>query len=193
MTGLVLVLVGFVGMEVVSYVLHRWVMHGVGFRWHRSHHEPPSGRFERNDRFPLVFAGIGVTLFALGAGPWPTLWWLAIGVTAYGMLYLFVHEVFIHQRLPVRIPSSSYLEWLRSSHRDHHAAGGEPFGMLLPLRRDRSGSADAIDRTGDPLDRRRRVPSADRTAQRPEDAGPVVALDDDERRVHADGVRHHRQ
>ena len=44
----------FVAMEGVSYAAHRWVMHGRGMGWHRSHHAPPAARFERNDRFPLV-------------------------------------------------------------------------------------------------------------------------------------------
>ena len=63
------------------------------------------------------------------------LWWVGIGVTAYGAAYLFVHEVYIHHRLPVPVPRWRYLEWLRESHRAHHLTGAEPYGMLLPLRR----------------------------------------------------------
>lgn len=137
MSAPLLVLTGFVGMEGVSYVVHRWVMHGFAVGWHRSHHQPPNGRFERNDRFPLVFAALGVTLFVLGQGPVPSLWWLAVGVTAYGAVYMFVHDVFIHRRLPIRLPSWRYLAWLRDAHRDHHVGGGEPYGMLLPLVRHR--------------------------------------------------------
>jgi beta-carotene 3-hydroxylase len=140
---------GFVAMEGVSYALHRWVMHGVGIVWHRSHHEPVTGRFERNDRFPLVFSALGVTLFALGSGPIPALWWVAAGVTAYGIAYLVVHELFIHRRLPVPIPRWRYFDWLRDAHREHHVAGGEPFGMLLPLGRRRQGP-DRADPGGGP-------------------------------------------
>ncbi len=151
MTGLALFAMSFAAMELVSYGAHRWVMHGVGMVWHRSHHTPGSGRFERNDLFPLCFSVVGVGLFAVASLGWvPALWWVGAGVTAYGAAYLFVHEVYIHRRTPLRVPRLRYLEWLRDSHRDHHLSGHEPYGMLLPLVRD-TGRAGGRQR--DPLDR----------------------------------------
>jgi beta-carotene 3-hydroxylase len=147
---LVLVLVAFAAMELVSYAAHRWVMHGFAMGWHRSHHLPATSRFERNDLFPLTFSSVGVLLFALGAGGWPALWWVGVGVTAYGACYLFVHEVYIHHRLAVRVPRWRYLEWLRDSHRAHHLTNGEPFGMLLPLVRRPVGARQL---SKDPLER----------------------------------------
>jgi beta-carotene 3-hydroxylase len=138
-------------MEVVSYVTHRWVMHGFGMGWHRSHHAPPTGRIERNDRYPLCFSALGFTLFLLAATGWPALGWVAAGVTTYGVAYLFVHEVYIHRRLAVPLPRVRYLEWLRAAHRDHHLGRGEPYGMLLPIGRARGPAAE---RRSDPLDRR---------------------------------------
>ena len=132
MTAALLVLVSILGMEVVSYATHRWVMHGFAMAWHRSHHAPPRGRFERNDLFPLCFSVLGVALFALALSV-PSLWWVGVGVTAYGAAYLYVHEVYIHRRLPPPTRAGAYLEWLRRSHRAHHESGGEPYGMLLPL------------------------------------------------------------
>ena len=153
MTAALLVLGAFLAMEGVSYALHRWVMHGPGMTWHRSHHQPPTGRFERNDRFPACFSALGIALFALGAwGPglaWCT--WVGLGVTAYGLVYLFVHEVHIHRRVAVDLPRLRYLEWLRTSHAEHHRGGGEPYGMLLPLVRGRSRSTRPTDAV---LDRR---------------------------------------
>ena len=135
MTGLLLALAAFVAMEAVSYGAHRWVMHGFAMGWHRSHHRPRVGRFEKNDLFPLCFSTVGVALCALATmgpaiGP---LLWVAGGITAYGALYMFVHDVYIHERLPVGLPRLRYLDWLRDSHRIHHLFGGEPYGMLLPL------------------------------------------------------------
>lgn len=157
----------FVGMEAVSYAAHRWVMHGPGMRWHASHHAPPTGRWERNDLFPVCFSAVGVGAFALAAsGVLPGwVWWAAAGVTAYGVAYLVVHELFIHCRLRVRVPELGYLQWLRESHLAHHVDGGEPFGMLLPLmsrrRRERLGarrrsvsSSDPSVAPADPLVRR---------------------------------------
>jgi beta-carotene 3-hydroxylase len=131
----VLVLVSFAAMEAVSYAAHRWVMHGLGMVWHRSHHLPARDRFERNDLFPLCFSSVGVLLFGLASyGPQvQPLFWIGTGVTLYGALYLFVHEVYIHARVDVRVPRNAYLDWLRTSHRIHHLFGGEPYGMLLPL------------------------------------------------------------
>lgn len=149
MTTTLLALAAFVGMEGVSYAAHRWLMHGPAIGWHASHHAPPTGRLERNDLFPAVFSLVGVALFALGSGPLPWLWGPAIGVTAYGLVYALVHDVFIHRRLPIPVPDNPYLRWLRASHADHHSGGGEPYGMLLPLvrRPTRPASAAALDRS----------------------------------------------
>jgi beta-carotene 3-hydroxylase len=144
----------FVAMEGVSYATHRWVMHGPGMGWHRSHHLPPAGRVERNDLFPLCFSAVGVALFALASfGPQiRPLFWVGVGVTAYGALYLFVHEVCIHRRLPVPVPSGRRATFLRDAHRVHHATGGEPYGMLLPVVSRASVEATAR-REREPLDR----------------------------------------
>jgi beta-carotene 3-hydroxylase len=150
-TAMALFITSFVAMEAVSYAAHRWVMHGAGMVWHRSHHTPTGGRWELNDLFPVCFSMVGVSLFAIAALGWvPSLWWVGAGVTAYGAAYLFVHEVYIHRRTPLRVPAWSYLEWVRNAHRDHHRRGAEPYGMLLPLVRDRSGSGT---QRRDPLER----------------------------------------
>jgi beta-carotene 3-hydroxylase len=127
----------FAAMELVSYLMHRYVMHGFGMPWHRSHHAPPAGRFERNDLFPASFSLFGIACFALASmGPKVApLFWVGVGVTAYGACYLFVHEIYIHRRLSVSFVRGRYFEWLRDAHHAHHAVGGEPYGMLLPLLR----------------------------------------------------------
>jgi beta-carotene 3-hydroxylase len=128
------VLVSFLAMEAVSYLAHRFVMHGVGMGLHRSHHRRSASRFEANDLFPVSFAA--VTVLAMAAGTTrpslEVLYRAGIGVTAYGLAYAFVHDVYIHGRLG-RLPVVAPLEWLRSAHRIHHLFGGEPYGMLLPI------------------------------------------------------------
>jgi beta-carotene 3-hydroxylase len=133
--------VSFAAMEGVSYAAHRWVMHGPGMRWHASHHAPSSGRYEKNDLFPLVFSGVGISAFAL-ANSVPrlrVLWPVAAGITAYGAAYLTVHELYIHRRATIHtiLPRSRYADRLRDAHREHHVDGGEPFGMLVALSRQR--------------------------------------------------------
>ena len=137
MSAVVTGLATFVAMEGVTYATHRWVMHGFGMRWHRSHHRQRQGTFERNDLFPVCFASVGIALFALGV--WP----VAIGMTAYGAAYMAVHDIAIHRRLPLQAPRVRYLRWLEDAHRDHHRTSGEPYGMLLPLVRSSARSARA--------------------------------------------------
>jgi beta-carotene 3-hydroxylase len=146
--------VAFVVMEPVTYAAHRWVMHGVGWVWHRSHHRrrPEPSRwleeFEANDWFPVVFAGITILAMALGsvAHPLALLVPIGVGVTAYGAAYASVHDLYIHARF-VRLPVWAPLEHLKEAHALHHRFGGEPYGMLCPvipadLRR-RAAAADA--------------------------------------------------
>ena len=125
----------FVAMEAVSYLAHRFVMHGPGMGLHRSHHRRSMSRFEANDVFPVGFAA--VTILAMTAGTTlpslDVLFDVGVGVTLYGAAYAFVHDVYIHERLGSWVPRVAVLEWLRSSHEIHHLFGGEPYGMLLPI------------------------------------------------------------
>ena len=135
MSGLALGGAAFVAMEGVSYAAHRWLMHGRGIVWHRSHH-PPRGRgLEANDAFPAIFGSTAVVAFAAAAVDARLAWLrpIAVGVSAYGASYFLVHEVFIHRRLRLPLPRWRYLRWLEASHGIHHTLGGEPYGMLLPI------------------------------------------------------------
>jgi beta-carotene 3-hydroxylase len=130
-------LVAFVAMEGFAWVMHRHVMHGWGWSWHRSHHEPRDGPFERNDLFAIVFAAPAVLLFWAGALPglrW--VWFAALGVTLYGLVYAFVHDALVHQRWGFRwVPQRGYLRRLVLAHRLHHAVqskeGAVSFGFLF--------------------------------------------------------------
>jgi beta-carotene 3-hydroxylase len=152
MIAAVVIVVTFAAMELVSYATHRWLMHGKGMVWHRSHHGPPQGRVERNDLFPVCFSVVGVAFFAIGTVVEP-LRWIGVGVTLYGVCYLLVREIVVHRRMPVPELSNRYARWVRESHRAHHDTGGEPYGMLLPLVR---GTVRSRADEDDPLDRRAR-------------------------------------
>jgi beta-carotene 3-hydroxylase len=123
-------------MEVFSIVAHKYVMHGFGWAWHRSHHEPRTGWFEKNDLYAIVFAGVAIALIYAGAtlGHHP-LEWIGAGMTAYGFLYFVAHDGLVHQRWPFRyVPRSGYLKRLYQAHRMHHAVAGKDgavsFGFL---------------------------------------------------------------
>lgn len=130
---------GLFGMEAVAWATHRYVMHGVGWAWHKGHHEPRKGWFELNDLFAFLFAGVAIALFAVGALPgWSPLWWAGLGATAYGVVYALFHDGLVHDRWGWGLkPRGRYLEGLVQAHKLHHAAVGRDdavsFGFLRPV------------------------------------------------------------
>jgi beta-carotene 3-hydroxylase len=134
--ALVLVVVAFAVMEPVTAATHRFVMHGPGMVWHRSHHRRSHSGWERNDLYPLAFAAIVCAGLWLGFHE-PALAELVpigAGITAYGAAYALVHDVYIHRRLrwfgDRRVP---VLDRLAAAHDVHHRLGGAPYGMLVPI------------------------------------------------------------
>jgi beta-carotene 3-hydroxylase len=130
--GILLALAAFFAMEFVAAVAHRRVYHGAGWRFHESHHTPRSGVFEKNDVFPLFFSLVAMGAMALSFAV-PALWFLlpiSIGVSLYGAVYLFVHDLVIHRRLPGFRPRWRLLRTIHAAHAIHHRDGGEPFGLL---------------------------------------------------------------
>lgn len=130
-----------IAMEFIAAIVHQHVMHGFGWRWHRSHHELRRGKFERNDLYTVVFTGFSVLLFVAAAKS-KTLLWVGVGMAAYGLLYALLHEALVHRRVPFpRAPRSGYLRRLVQAHRLHHAVherdGAVSFGFLYapPVRR----------------------------------------------------------
>ena len=128
-------------MEAVAYSVHRWVMHGPGWGWHRSHHVEHDELLEKNDLYAVLFAGLALVLILLSPGRGP-LYWVGIGMSVYGCLYFVVHDGLVHQRWPFRwVPRAGYLKRLVQAHRLHHAVDGREgcvsFGFLYapPVRK----------------------------------------------------------
>lgn len=130
------VVVTFLVMEPLTYAAHRWVMHGrSGIVLHASHHARAASGWERNDWYPVLFAAAGLATFVAGAtvGSLEVLIPVSLGAAAYGTAYGFVHDVYIHRRLPWFGAEWGWCERLKAAHRVHHLWGGEPFGMLAPF------------------------------------------------------------
>ena len=122
-------------MEAVAWLAHKYIMHGFGWGWHRSHHEPRQGWFEKNDLFAVVFACMAIILIALGNAGWDPLQWIGAGMTAYGALYFIAHDGLVHRRWPFKyVPRHGYLKRLYQAHLMHHAVDGKDgcvsFGFL---------------------------------------------------------------
>ena len=140
---------GFLLMEPLTAATHRWIMHGVGAWFHRSHHRPgtPSG-WERNDWFPVAFASLVMFGFWLGFNTsFSALVPLGIGVTLYGIAYALVHDGYIHRRIdPFGARRIAMLDRLADAHRIHHLYNAAPYGMLAPRvpaeLRDRAAGTD---------------------------------------------------
>ena len=55
-----------IGMEAFAYAMHRWVMHGLGWFLHASHHRPRTGYWEWNDLYFVIFALPSILMLAGG-------------------------------------------------------------------------------------------------------------------------------
>lgn len=113
-------------MEFFAWWAHKYIMHGWGWGWHKSHHEERHGRFEMNDLYAVVFAVFAIAMFAVGEWAWRPATWLAIGVTLYGVLYFVAHDGLVHKRWPfTHVPRRGYAKRLYQAHRLHHAVDGK--------------------------------------------------------------------
>ena len=110
---------------------------------HHDHHKKDNHNsfFERNDYFFVFFAFLSMISFVtwsligseivLGIG---------VGISTYGGIYFFIHELFIHQRIKILTHTkNSYLLAIRRAHKMHHKhlgkSDGECFGMLwVPMK-----------------------------------------------------------
>lgn len=134
--SIMIVLAGFVLMEGVAWFTHKYIMHGFLWTWHKSHHSPRHGVFERNDLFALVFASIGIALILWGVKEFTRYFYLGLGISLYGLAYFLVHDVFIHQRIKwFKKTNNRYFQAMRFAHKIHHKTstkqGAEAFGFLF--------------------------------------------------------------
>ena len=124
-------------MEAVTWLTHKYIMHGFLWGLHADHHQPKYKHiFEKNDLFFLIGATPSITLFYYGVNPvFNFKFFIALGILLYGLTYFIVHDVLIHQRFKwFKHTKNSYLLGLRKAHKIHHKhlgkEDGECFGML---------------------------------------------------------------
>ena len=128
----------FLCMECVTWLTHKYVMHGLMWYFHADHHQPKYEHiFERNDIFFVIFAVPSIVLFYFGVeGGINYLFFIGLGITIYGFCYFMIHDVLIHQRFKwFKNTKNKYLIGLRKAHKVHHKhlgkEDGECFGMLF--------------------------------------------------------------
>lgn len=124
-------------MEGITWLTHKYIMHGFLWYLHKDHHQPNGRIFEKNDAFFLIFAipswlcimlGLQHQNFVAAA--------IGFGIALYGLAYFIVHEVIIHQRIKWFSRSNNkYIRAIRWAHKMHHKhlnkEDGESFGMLI--------------------------------------------------------------
>jgi len=131
------VILTFFAMEGITWLTHKYVMHGFLWYLHEDHHQPSPGFFEKNDAFFLIFAIPSWLCIMLGLQN--ELYWVAgigFGIALYGFAYFIIHEVIIHQRFKwVTRSNNTYVRTIRWAHKMHHKhlgkEDGESFGMLF--------------------------------------------------------------
>ena len=131
----------FLLMEGVTWLTHKYVMHGFLWYLHKDHHQVQPGFFEKNDAFFVIFAIPSMLLIWFGT--MDHVWWMqaiGFGIMAYGFAYFLVHDVIIHQRFKWFTRSNNtYVRAIRWAHKMHHKHlgkyHGESFGMLYVARK----------------------------------------------------------
>ncbi|KAF0911102.1 hypothetical protein E2562_005478 [Oryza meyeriana var. granulata] len=127
-----------VGMEFWARWAHRALWHASLWHMHESHHRPRDGPFELNDVFAIINAVPAMSLLACGffnRGIVPGLCFGAgLGITLFGMAYMFVHDGLVHRRFPVGpIANVPYFRRVAAAHQIHHMDKfeGVPYGLFL--------------------------------------------------------------
>lgn len=142
------------GMELWAQWAHDKLWHNSLWSYHESHHKPREGMFEKNDVFALVNAPIAIALAAYGFlndGLGPAMCFGAgMGISLFGMSYMFVHDGLVHRRFPVGpLGDVPYLRRVALAHKMHHSEkyGGVPWGLFLgPLELEAVGAKEDLDR-----------------------------------------------
>ena len=134
---IVTTVVTFLVMEMITWLTHKYVMHGFLWYLHKDHHQPKyQNIFEKNDAFFVIFAVPSILLFYFGINPQLNyLFFIGLGILFYGLAYFFVHDILIHQRIKwFSRTDIKYFKGLRKAHKIHHKhlgkEDGECFGML---------------------------------------------------------------
>ncbi|EFJ41365.1 beta-carotene hydroxylase chloroplast precursor [Volvox carteri f. nagariensis] len=137
---LLLVFGGIFGMEMYARYAHKVLWHDFepGWALHKSHHEPRTGPFEANDIYAVVNAVPAMALCLYGfLTPHVTggvCFGAGLGITLFGIMYMFFHDGLVHRRFPVGpIAEVPYMKRIMVAHQIHHSNkfGGVPFGMFL--------------------------------------------------------------
>ena len=139
--AITVIAITFFGMEGMAWLSHKYIMHGIGWSIHKDHHVPHQKKTEKNDLFFMIFAipsWLCIMLGMIYQNQIST--FVGVGILVYGICYVIVHDIFIHQRIKIlRKADRPYFKAIRFAHKIHHKnigkEDGECFGMLFVPRK----------------------------------------------------------
>ncbi|MFL0161239.1 sterol desaturase family protein [Aquirufa salirivi] len=127
----------FLLMEGMAWFTHKYIMHGIMWNWHESHHVHHKNVLEKNDLFSVVFGVLSTLTIIIGAEieAYRPLLWIGLGIATYGLCYFIFHDIIVHRRIKIKFKTkNSYLKRLIKAHYVHHEVhekeGAEAFGFL---------------------------------------------------------------
>lgn len=124
-------------MEGFAWFTHKFIMHGIMWNWHQSHHVHHKDILEKNDLFSVVF-GIVSTAAIITGDLIPSVWflfWIGLGIALYGIFYFIFHDIIVHRRIKIKyVARNKYMKRIMRAHYIHHKIhtreGAEAFGFL---------------------------------------------------------------
>ncbi|CAM3812420.1 sterol desaturase family protein [Aquirufa aurantiipilula] len=127
----------FLFMEGMAWFTHKYIMHGIMWNWHESHHVHHKNVLEKNDLFSVVFGVMSTLTIIIGAEmeAYRPLLWIGLGIATYGLCYFIFHDIIVHRRIKIKFKTkNTYLKRLIKAHYVHHEVhekeGAEAFGFL---------------------------------------------------------------
>jgi beta-carotene 3-hydroxylase len=139
--SMLILLLTFLGMEAFSWAFHKYVLHGILWNVHKTHHQKHPHPWELNDVVSLAFALVATFLIVKGSPQLDYRFWMGLGISVYGLLYFVLHDILIHRRIKwLESPQASpYLKAITRAHRMHHQhthrKPSESFGLLWVSRK----------------------------------------------------------
>lgn len=137
----------FLFMEGVAWFTHKYIMHGLLWSWHRSHHIKHPFALELNDLFAVVFSIPSIVLIVIGFEYQEFHWlrYVGFGVMGYGIFYFIFHDIIVHRRIKIPFKASSkYMKRIIRAHYVHHEThtkeGAKAFGFLYAPKEYEKGS-----------------------------------------------------
>ncbi|WP_414621235.1 sterol desaturase family protein [Calothrix sp. CCY 0018] len=130
------IIIGFVGFELFGWIFHKYVMHGVLWSIHKTHHHKNETFLELNDCFSVIFGSIAMVLIDTYIDNFQPGFWIGVGIGLYGFVFFILHDVLIHRRIRHKYKLKNKLfVALREAHQAHHKHNQKEdavsFGLLL--------------------------------------------------------------